>query len=37
MTRSDAAAMRVFRYSIAYLAWLFIALLVDHYLPTTQI
>ena len=34
--RSDAAAMRVFRYSIAYLTWLFLALLLDHYLPTTQ-
>lgn len=34
--QSDAAAMRVFRYSIVYLMWLFIALLVDHYLPTTQ-
>ena len=33
---SDAAAMRMFRFSIAYLMWLFIALLVDHYLPTTQ-
>jgi heme O synthase-like polyprenyltransferase len=28
--------MRVFRYSIAYLLWLFLALLLDHYLPTTQ-
>jgi heme o synthase len=34
---SDAAAMRVFRYSIAYLTWLFLALLLDHYLPTTQL
>jgi heme o synthase len=33
---NDAAAMRLFRYSIAYLMWLFLALLVDHYLPTTQ-
>jgi len=33
---SEAAAMRVFRYSIMYLMWLFLALLVDHYLPTTQ-
>jgi protoheme IX farnesyltransferase len=33
---SDAAAMATFRYSIAYLAWLFLALLLDHYLPTTQ-
>jgi protoheme IX farnesyltransferase len=28
--------MKVFRYSISYLMWLFAALLVDHYLPTTQ-
>ena len=27
--------MRVFRFSITYLMWLFAALLVDHYLPTT--
>ena len=33
---SDSAAMRLFRYSIAYLMWLFLALLLDHYLPTTQ-
>ena len=33
---SDAVAMRVFRYSIIYLMWLFLALLLDHYLPTTQ-
>jgi len=33
---SDAVAMRVFRYSIVYLMWLFLALLLDHYLPTTQ-
>jgi protoheme IX farnesyltransferase len=29
---SDALARRTFRYSIAYLAFLFTALLVDHYL-----
>lgn len=29
--------MRVFRFSVAYLMWLFAALLIDHYLPTTQI
>ncbi len=28
--------MRVFRFSITYLMWLFAALLVDHYVPTTQ-
>jgi protoheme IX farnesyltransferase len=30
---SDALARRTFRYSIVYLAALFTALLVDHYLP----
>jgi heme O synthase-like polyprenyltransferase len=25
--------MRVFRFSVNYLMWLFAALLVDHYLP----
>jgi protoheme IX farnesyltransferase len=30
---SDLLARRTFRYSIAYLAFLFAALLVDHYLP----
>jgi protoheme IX farnesyltransferase len=29
--------MKVFRFSITYLMWLFAALLVDHYLPTTQL
>ncbi|MGA2188653.1 MAG: heme o synthase [Steroidobacteraceae bacterium] len=33
---SDAVAMRMFRYSISYLMLLFLALLLDHYLPTTQ-
>jgi protoheme IX farnesyltransferase len=28
--------MRVFRFSVNYLMWIFAALLVDHYLPTTQ-
>ena len=28
--------MRVFRFSVNYLMWLFAALLLDHYLPTTQ-
>jgi protoheme IX farnesyltransferase len=36
-SQSDAAAMRVFRYSIVYLMWLFLALLLDHYIPTTQL
>ncbi len=35
-SQNDAVAMRVFRYSIVYLMWLFLALLVDHYLPTRQ-
>jgi heme O synthase-like polyprenyltransferase len=25
--------MRVFRFSVTYLMWLFAALLIDHYLP----
>jgi heme o synthase len=29
--------MRMFRFSILYLMWLFVALLADHYLPTTQV
>ena len=29
--------MRVFKCSVNYLMWLFAALLIDHYLPTTQI
>jgi len=28
--------MRVFKFSVTYLMWLFAALLTDHYLPTTQ-
>ncbi len=32
VTRSEDLPMRVFRYSISYLMWLFLALLVDHYL-----
>ena len=34
VTRRDDLSMRVFRFSISYLMWLFLALLVDHYLPT---
>jgi heme o synthase len=37
VTRRDELPMRVFRFSISYLMWLFLALLVDHYLPTRQI
>ncbi|MBV6424277.1 MAG: Protoheme IX farnesyltransferase [Steroidobacteraceae bacterium] len=29
--------MRVFRFSVSWLLWIFGALLVDHYLPTTQV
>jgi protoheme IX farnesyltransferase len=36
-SQSDAAAVRVFRYSIVYLMWLFLAPLWDHYLRTTQL
>jgi protoheme IX farnesyltransferase len=38
LKRSERAhlPMKVFRYSISYLMWLFAALLVDHYLPTSQ-
>ncbi|HEY2416735.1 MAG TPA: heme o synthase [Steroidobacteraceae bacterium] len=32
----DDLPMRMFRFSISYLMWLFLALLIDHYLPTTQ-
>ncbi len=34
-TRQDLP-MKVFRFSVNYLMWMFAALLVDHYLPTTQ-
>lgn len=37
LTARQELPMRVFRYSISYLMWLFAALLVDHYLPTTQL
>jgi protoheme IX farnesyltransferase len=36
LTRRDELPMRMFRFSISYLMWLFLALLVDHYLPTVQ-
>jgi heme o synthase len=36
ITARKELPMRVFRYSVTYLMWLFAALLVDHYLPTTQ-
>ena len=37
VSRRDDLPMRMFRFSIKYLMWLFLALLIDHYLPTTQI
>src|SRR5579883_2354583 len=37
LTARQELPMRVFRYSVTYLMWLFAALLVDHYLPTTQL
>jgi protoheme IX farnesyltransferase len=36
LTERAYLPMKVFRFSITYLMWLFAALLVDHYLPTTQ-
>ncbi|HEU4779430.1 MAG TPA: heme o synthase [Steroidobacteraceae bacterium] len=36
LTERAHLPMKVFRFSITYLMWLFAALLVDHYLPTTQ-
>ena len=36
LTARPDLPMRLFRFSITYLMWLFVALLLDHYLPTTQ-
>jgi protoheme IX farnesyltransferase len=36
-TERQEMPMRVFRFSIQYLMWIFAALLVDHYVPTTQL
>jgi protoheme IX farnesyltransferase len=36
ITRRDELPMRMFRFSISYLMWLFLALLLDHYLPTPR-
>ncbi len=36
LTEKAHLPLKVFRFSITYLMWLFAALLVDHYLPTTQ-
>ena len=37
VTERAELPMKVFRFSITYLMWLFVALLVDHYIPTTQL
>jgi heme o synthase len=37
LTTRQELPMRVFRFSVTYLMWLFAALLIDHYLPTTQL
>jgi protoheme IX farnesyltransferase len=37
LTGGKKLPMRVFKFSVTYLMWLFAALLIDHYLPTTQI
>ena len=37
ITRRTDLPMKLFRYSVQYLMWLFLALLVDHYLPTGQL
>jgi len=37
LTDRSELPMKVFRFSISYLMWIFVALLVDHYLPTTQL
>ena len=36
LTERAHLPMKVFRFSITYLMWLFAALLADHYVPTTQ-
>ncbi|HEY6923894.1 MAG TPA: heme o synthase [Steroidobacteraceae bacterium] len=36
ITARQELPMRVFKFSVTYLMWLFAALLADHYLPTTQ-
>ncbi len=36
ITARQELPMRVFKFSVTYLMWLFAALLIDHYLPTTQ-
>ncbi len=36
ITAREELPMRVFRFSVRYLMWLFAALLVDHYLPVLR-
>ena len=36
ITQREELPMRVFRFSVTYLMWLFAALLVDHYLPALR-
>ncbi|MEO7773763.1 MAG: heme o synthase [Steroidobacteraceae bacterium] len=36
-TEREELPMKVFHFSVQYLMWLFLALLADHYLPTTQL
>ena len=36
ITARQELPMRVFKFSVTYLMWLFAALLLDHYLPTTH-
>jgi len=36
ITARQELPMKVFKFSVTYLMWLFAALLIDHYLPTTQ-
>src|ERR1700689_279887 len=36
LARRDELPMRMFRFSISYLMWLFLAFLLDHYLPMSR-
>ena len=36
LTAKDERALLLFRFSITYLGWLFLALLLDHYLPSAR-
>jgi protoheme IX farnesyltransferase len=37
LARREELPMRMFRFSISYLMWLFLALLLDHYLPMSRL